>query len=252
MDFNRENFSQLLEKQDELRSENTRLKAKNKELREKVQYLIKKLFGRSSEKLNPDQMELLFEELRELQDALDASDEKLEELEEQPSRRGKRKPLKERVPEDLPVEKVVIVPEEVQASPELYKKIGEETLEELDVTPTRFFRRVIVREKYVKVADRAAPPVIAPAPQKLIPNSYASAGLIRHIILNKYCDHMPLYRQEMALKYRHGIEISRKTMGNWMYLIADWLALIYEALRQEIRQSGYMQIDETYIRYQDP
>ena len=51
----------------------------------------------------------------------------------------------------------------------------------------------------------------------------------------------------MALKYRHGIEISRKTMGNWMYLIADWLTLIYEALRNEIRQSGYIQADETFI-----
>ena len=192
MDLNRENFTQLLENRDELRSENARLKAENKELRAKVQYLIKKLFGRSSEKLNPDQMELLFEELRELQDALDASDEKLEELEERPSRRGKRKPLKERVPEDLPVEKVVIIPDEVQADPQSYKKIGEETLEELDVTPTRFFKRVIVREKYVKVADRSAAPVIAPAPKRLIPGSYASAGLIRYIILNKYCDHLPL------------------------------------------------------------
>ncbi len=56
----------------------------------------------------------------------------------------------------------------------------------------------------------------------------------------------------MALKYRHGIELSRKTMGNWMFLIADWLTLIYEALRNEIRQSEYMQIDETFIKYQDP
>ena len=87
--------------------------------------------------------------------------------------------------------------------------------------------------------------------KRLIANSYASAGLIRNIILNKYCDHLPLYRQQMTLKYRHGIEISRKTMGNWMYLIADWLTLIYEALRHEIRQSGYMQIDETFIKYQD-
>ena len=168
------------------------------------------------------------------------------------SRRGKRKPLKERIPEDLPVERVVIVPDEVKAAPECYKKIGEETVEELDVTPTHYFRRIIVREKYVKIAEREMPPVIAPAPERLIPNIYASAGLILSIILNKYCDHQPLYRQEMTLKYRHGIEISRKTMGNWMYLIADWLTLIYEALRNEIRQSGYMQIDETFIKYQAP
>ena len=260
MDFNRKNFDILLKKERDnattlevIQAENSQLKTEVRLLREKVQYLLKKLFGRSSEKLNPDQMELLLEELQEVQEALEQAEEKLdEELPVRESRRGKRKPLKERIPEDLPVERVVIVPDEVKAAPECYKKIGEETLEELDVTPTHYFRRIIVREKYVKIADREVPPVIAPAPERLIPNSYASAGLILSIILNKYCDHQPLYRQEMALKYRHGIEISRKTMGNWMYLIADWLTLIYEALRNEIRQSGYIQADETFIKYQDP
>ncbi|VGO11747.1 hypothetical protein PDESU_04820 [Pontiella desulfatans] len=245
MEFNRENFDKLL-------AQNTDQQVEIRLLHEKVRYLMNKIFGRSSEKLTPDQMELAFEELREMQDALDEAEEKLEELDEKKeSRRGKRKPLKERIPEDLPTERVVIVPDEVQADPQSYKKIGEETVEELDVTPTQYFRRIIVREKYIKVDDRNVAPLIAPAPKRLIPNSYASAGLIRSIILNKYCDHLPLYRQEMTLKYRHDIEISRKTMGNWMYLVADWLTLIYEALRNEIRQSGYMQIDETFIKYQD-
>ena len=252
MDFNRYNFDQVLEERSALGVENDQLKAENKRLREKVQYLLKQLFGRSSEKLNPDQMEWAFEELRELEDALRASDEQIEELEPKESRRGKRKPLSERVPADLPEERVVIVPDEVQAAPDQYKKIGEEILEELDVSPTRYFKRIIVREKYVKIDNREAPPVIAPAPPKLIPNSYASVGLILQIILNKYCDHLPLYRQEKILEYRHGIEISRKTMGNWMYLIADWLTLIYEALRQEIRASKYIQADETFIKYQNP
>ena len=253
MDFNRENFSLLLDQHDALRSEKEELETENRLLKEKVQYLLKKLFGRSSEKLSPDQMELLFEELHELQEALAlAEDQPEEEPPATESRRGKRKPLRERVPENLPVEQVVIIPDEVKAEPERYKKIGEEISRELDVVPTRYFIREIVREKFIEVDNREAPPVIAPAPEKLIPGSYASTGLILSIILGKYCDHLPLYRQEQILKIRHGIEISRKTMGNWMYLIADWLTLIYEALRNEIRQSGYMQIDETFIKYQDP
>lgn len=193
MDFNRENFEML-------QSENADLKVEIRLLHEKVKYLLKKLFGRSSEKLSPDQMELAFEELREVQNALDEAEEKLEQAEEpKESRRGKRRPLKERVPEDLPTERVVIIPDEVKARPECYKKIGEETLEELDVTPAQYFRRIIIREKYVKVADRSAAPVIASAPKRLIPNSYASAGLIRHIILNKYCDHrVPRERNGMV------------------------------------------------------
>lgn len=244
MDFSREKF-------DQLHAENEQLKSDNKALKERIQYLLNKLFGRSSEKLSPDQMEL-FDELCSQLDQLEPTEEDSEVAEDQKeSRRGKRKPLKERVPEDLPVERVVIVPDEVRETPELYKKIGEETIEELDVIPTRYFRRVIVREKYVLIDDREAAPVIAPAPERLIQNSYASAGLIAHIILNKYCDHLPLYRQEWILKYRHHIEISRKTMGNWMYLTANWLTMIYEALRNEIRQSGYIQADETVVKYQD-
>lgn len=253
MDFNRENFDLMVKERTALDTENDQLKTENRFLKEKVQHLLKKLFGRSSEKLSPDQMELLLDELQETQEALEAAEEaELNEAESVESRRGKRKPLKERVPEDLPVEQVVIIPAEVEENPGRYKKIGEETIRELGVVPTRYFIREIVREKFVKLDDREAPPLIAPAPEKLIPNSYASAGLIQDIILKKYCDHLPLYRQEQILKYRHGIEISRKTMGNWMYLIADWLTLIYEALRNEIRQSGYMQIDETFIKYQDP
>ncbi|MDF7809244.1 IS66 family transposase [Pontiellaceae bacterium B12219] len=195
---------------------------------------------------------LRIEELREVQDALDEATEKIEELDaEKESRRGKRKPLRERIPEDLPTERVILIPDEVKAAPECYKMIGEETVEELDVTPTQYFRRIIVREKYVKVDDRSAAPVIAPAPKKRIPNSYASVGLILHIILGKYCDHLPLYRQEQIFKSRYGVEISRKTMGNWMFLIADWLTLIYEALRNEIRETHYIQADETVIKYQD-
>ena len=253
MHFSRENFNQVTAKNDRLTVEIDRLATENKLLHEKVQYLMKKLFGRSSEKLSPDQMELLFEELREVQEALEQVDDEIEELEEKKeSKRGKRKPLSERVPEDLPVEEVVIIPEEVQENPELYKKIGEERLEELDVIPTRFFMRVIIREKYIKIDDRSAPPIVAPAPAKLISNSYASIGLIKHIILSKYCDHLPLYRQEFIFKHRFGVEISRKTMGNWMYLTADWLTLIYESLRKEIHKSHYIQADETFIKYQDP
>jgi len=252
MQFSRENFDQLLEERTACHSKIDQQDIEIRLLQEKVQCLMKKLFGRRSEKLSPDQMELLFEELQDAQDALEELSEEPEEIEEKESKRGKRKPLSERIPEDLPIEEVVIVPDEVQQNPGLYKKIGEERLEELDVVPTRFFKRVIIREKYVKIDDRAAPPIISPAQARLIPNSYASAGLVAHIILSKYCDHLPLYRQEYIFKYRFGVEISRKTMGNWMYLTANWLTLIYEALRNEIRESHYIQADETFIKYQDP
>jgi transposase len=152
----------------------------------------------------------------------------------------------------LPVEEVVIEPEEVLADPEAFKRIGEEVTEELDVVPTKFFKRRIVRPKYVRKADRSLPPVVAPAPKRIIENSYASAGLLTNIVLGKYADHLPLYRQAQINKTRFGVEISRQTMADWMYRLAQMLAMIYEAMREEIRSSTYLQIDETPVRYQNP
>ena len=253
MIFTRENFDQLLDERTTLRSQNDQLKTEVCLLQEKVQYLLKKLFGRSSEKLNPDQMQLALEELREAQNALELAESKTEDApEKKDSKRGKRKPLDARVPADLPTEFIVIEPDEVLENPELWKKIGEERSEQLDVTPTRFFKIITIRNKYKRIDDRSVPPIVAPAPKRLIENSYASAGLILHIILSKYCDHLPLYRQEQIFKQRYDVEISRKTMGGWMHLMANWLSLIYEALRNEIRASGYIQADETFIKYQDP
>ncbi|VGO19506.1 IS66 family transposase [Pontiella sulfatireligans] len=221
MVFSRENFDQLL-------GENANLKSEVSLLQEKVQCLMKKLFGRSSEKLSPDQLMLELEELRELQEALELAETKAELAEEEPaaSKRGKRKGLDARVPKDLPTETVIIDLDEVKANPELYKKIGEVRTVRLDVTPTRFFQTVTIRNKYKKRADRSVASLIAPAPKQLIENSYASVGLVLHIILSKYCDHLPLYRQEQIFKQRFGVEISRKTMGGWMYLVAQWLSLI--------------------------
>ena len=140
MVYTRENFNQLL-------AENANLKSEVNLLQEKVQCLMKKLFGRSSEKLSPDQLELELEELRELQEALELAEAKVELVEEEQkeSKRGKRKGLDARIPKDLPTEIIIIDPDEVLANPELYKKIGEMRTVKLDVTPTRFFQTITVR-----------------------------------------------------------------------------------------------------------
>ena len=86
----------------------------------------------------------------------------------------------------------------------------------------------------------------------MIENSFASVGLLLLILLGKYCDHLPLYRQEQIFKVRYGLQLSRKTMCDWVWQIAHQLAMIYEALREEIREAGYLQADETPVSYQDP
>jgi len=243
MDLTAENFKKL-------QAKNTRLEVENRFLKLKLQAVLGKLFGKSSEKISPDQLALEFGA-----DSVEPETPEAEaEVEEVavPRKKRKHKPLADRIPKNIPVEEVIIEPAEVLANPDAFRRIGEEVTEELDVVPPKFFKRRTIRPKYAYIADRSLPPVVAPAPKRMIENSYASVGLLTSIVLAKYADHLPLYRQAQINKTRFGVEISRQTMADWMYRLAQMLAMIYEAMREEIRTESYLQIDETPVRYQDP
>jgi len=222
------------------------LQTENKLLKQKNQLLLQRLFGRKSEKLDPLQLELLLGELARLE----ASTASTPADDDPPPRpRGPRGPRAPRLPEDLPTEEVVLDPDEVQRDPSAYRCIGQDVTEELDVTPAQYVRRLYIRRKYVAKADRQRPPIQAAMPPRLIEGGYASAGLLADIVIRKYVDHLPLYRQEQILKNRHGIELPRQTMSEWIREVADWLGPVYRHLRDELRKSGYLQVDETPVRY---
>lgn len=93
----------------------------------------------------------------------------------------------------LPVQETVVVePPAVQADPALYEKIGEERTFEVDVTPPKLFKREIVRPKYRHRLDRNRAPLLAPAPPRVVPGGFASAGLIAWALTAKFADHLPL------------------------------------------------------------
>ncbi len=237
---------EILRKQvDELSHELRALRAENFLLRQKNDLLLRRLFGSKSEKLDSKQMELLLgaltQEIKPDDDPTPPSGP--------PRPRGKRDRTKPRLPENLPVEEIVIDPPEVQQKPEDYRCIGQEVTEELDVTPTRYFRRRIIRRKYTSKKNRDKAPVIAKQSPRLIDNSYASVGLVVDVILQKYEDHIPLYRQERILNERYGIELPRKTMCDWMGTAANWCKPIYRLIAEGVRSDGYMQVDETPVKY---
>jgi transposase len=219
------------------------VEAENKLLRAKVQFLMNRLFGRSSEKLDPAQLML---------EMLNVPTEPPEDdpppSSPPPSSRRAPRERKPRIPEHLPTEDVVIEPEEVKEDPTAYERIGEEVTQELDVVPARYFRRRIIRPKYKKKSERAQAPLIASLPPRLVEGGYASAGLLTDIVVNKYLYHLPLYRQEQMFS-RHKIDLSRKTMDNWVEAAANWLSPIYARIRQELQCSGYLQVDETPVRF---
>ena len=147
------------------------------------------------------------------------------------------------MPAHLPVVEEVIVPEPVKACPDAWRCIGEEVTEQLDYEPAHFFRRRIVRRKYARKDHPFAAPILARL-DTLQDRCIAAPGLIAAVIVGKYCDHLPLYRQEQIFATRHGVQIPRQTMAQWMALAADWLRPIYETIRTGVLGGGYVQVDE--------
>jgi len=224
------------------------LQVENVLLRQKIDHLSRKLFGVSSEKLTSDQLQLLLE-------LAGAEEPKAEEPEEPEPPRAVSRPRKKskpRIPDHLPVMEEIIDPEPVKAQPEEWRCIGEEVTEQLDYEPAKFIRRRLVRRKYVHRTNKDFAPVIAPLPPCLQERCLATAGLLAQVVVSKYCDHLPLYRQQDIFKRRHGVELPRQTLCNWMALVADWLQPIYGHLREEVFQESYVQIDETPVRYLAP
>lgn len=165
---------------------------------------------------------------------------------------GEKRPLPAETFAHLPVKEVVVIaPAEVQADPAAFEQIGEERTFEVDVVPPQFFKREIVRTKHQRKADKTQAPVLAPAPARPVPGGYASAGLIAWVILSKYVEHQPLFRQEKNAE-RWGVRLPRQSMVEWVRIGSEWLEPIYEQMLAGLLKGNYLQADETPIRCNDP
>ncbi len=230
------------------RAEIAELKERLAQMEALIEWFKKQMFGSGKgEKQDALQMRLKLEELEQAREQLVqrqqiAYERKKPESAANPAERFEHLPVKEQV---------VIEPEEVKADPDLYVKIGEERGFEVDITPPKLFKREIVRPKYKHRIDRSRPPIIAPAPKRVIDNSYASAGLIAWVLLSKYRDHLPLYRQEKMFKRWNG-SIARQTLCDWVGAAAFLLEGIYATIKQQLLQCDYLQADETPIKFIDP
>jgi transposase len=219
-------------------------------LRQKLDALARRLFGVSSEALNPAQLQLLLQ-MPELavQPVLHPPTPLV--VEKRPPMPA-RKPRALRLPEHLPVVEEVIEPEPVKQKPEDWRCIGQEVSEQLDYEPGRFLRRRTIRKKYVHRKEVDTVPVIAPLPERLLDRSLPAVGLLVYLLVSKYCDHLPLYRLEQIFAQRYGVNLPRQTLARWVALAADWLKPIYEQIRTGVLAGGYVQMDETPIEYLAP
>jgi transposase len=231
--------------QTRLREENVGLKAENRLLRQKLDHYIRHYFGgQRNESLDKAQLELLLAGLSKVV-ALPAP----KPQSAQAPRPGNSHPVRRSLAEDkLETRELVIEPEEVKAQPDGWRKISEERTTQLDWVAPKIIKLVMIRPRYVK-EERFA---LAPLPPQPIEQGMASPGLLAQIIVSKYEFHQPLFRQEKMFTQQFGVDLSRKTMGNWVEQVAELVKPVYRAIRENLRSGNYLQADETPIRYLDP
>lgn len=214
----------------------------------RLQQIIKQLqrtqYGRRSERLDPDQLALGLEDL-------DADIAQI--IESRPA------PL---VTEPLPARRKAL-PEHLEREEQLLDvegedcarcggtlhPIGESVSEMLDWVPATLR---VIRIRRPKYACRKCETVAqAPAPERVIAGGLATPALLSHVLISKYCDHLPLYRQSQMFA-RQGVELERSTLAGWVGGACWWLDALHDSLGKNIFASDHLFADDTPLPVLDP
>lgn len=232
---------------------NQRLAQENELLKQRIDSLLRRIYGSKSEQIDPGQLELLLEgtEAKKPEAAGDA----VQEDEPAAPAKAPRKPRTNRLRksmESLPIVEERLVPPEVAANPTEYRKIREEITERLEMEPAQYRRRQFIREIYQRIDEPEEAPITPALPKPLLEGSVLSASLLADILDKKYCQHLPFYRQEWVLRHAHGLEISRNLLCHWHDVGAQWLEPLYKLMLSRLRSCTYLQGDETPVDYLEP
>jgi transposase len=213
-------------------------------LQHQLDQLLRHIYGKKSEKFVADANQSALE--FDLPVSINA-EKKKETITYEREKSSRESNHKGRLPfpEHLPrVEEIVMPLEDVSGM----KIIGQEVTERLECDPGKLFVRKFIRYKYAKENNEGV--VIAPLPSSPIEKGKVGASVLALIIIQKYVDHLPLYRQIEQFR-RMGMEIPASTMGDWVKTAAELIAPLYEALVKKILKSNYLQADETRIQVLD-
>jgi len=151
------------------------------------------------------------------------------------------------LPAHLPRIEVVIEPEGDLAG---CKRIGEEVTETLEYKAAELHVLRTIRPKYAKPDGEGV--LIAPMPAMPLPKCEAGASLLAHILVSKYVDHIPFYRLRQQFKRNNKIDFPASTIDGWFKGASALAAPVGMLMREMIKNSSYLQADETTIRVQDP
>jgi transposase len=225
--------------------------AQNERLLALLAKLRRMQFGRKSEKLPEDQLHFAFEEIAATLAANQAEAEKKSPPLRAKSTEARRK-ARGKLPAHLPRVEVVIEPGDTTCPccRGTMVVIGADISDRLDVIPAQY--QVLVTRR-PKLACRACEGMVvqAPAPERLIPGGLPTEGTVAQVLVSRYADHLPLYRQSQILA-RQGIEIGRDTLACWVGVAANELKPVVARLREILLGSVRLFADETTMPVLDP
>ena len=243
-DVERAEKARLIEERDQLAGQNDRL-------RQLIRQLQRMHFGRRSEKLDPDQLNLALEDLEQAVAAGEAEQEKADPALHK-ARAHQRRTSRGALPDHLPRVEVVIAPEATTCPccGGAMHVIGEDCSQRLDVIPAQYQVIVTRRPKYACRQCQEGV-VQAAAPARLIEGGLPTERMVAHVVVAKYADHTPLYRQAQILA-RQGIAIDRATLAFWVGYAAAEIKPLWRLLREDLLGSTKLFVDETTAPVLDP
>jgi transposase len=235
----------------QIATERDQLAVQNDRLRHLLRQLQRLQFGRRSERLDPDQLNLALEDLEQAVAKTEAEQEKADPALKR-TRTEKRRAVRGSLPEHLPRIEVVIEPEDT-ACPccgGTMQVIGEDRSQRLDMIPAQYQVVVTRRPKYACRQCQEGV-VQAPAPARLIEGGLPTERLVAHVLVTKYADHAPLYRQ-CQIMARQGIAIDRSVLAFWVGYAAAEVKPLWRLMREELLRSTKLFADETTAPVLDP
>lgn len=207
------------------------------------------LFGTKSERLSSDQYELALEDLEAAIAVVEAEDEHDEHAHSGPE--APRKTNRGSLPKHLPRIEEIIQPENIICECGCERHvIGEDVSERLDVVPSQF-RVIVTRRPKYACRDCENGIVQAPAKPHLIEGGLPTEATLATITVNKQGDHLPFYRQS-GIFARQGVHLDRSTLAAWQGRIAHEMTPIYERIKDHLKQSSKLFMDETPAPVLDP
>jgi transposase len=242
----------LRTERDTARSERDAARAEVEKLRLLIRQLQRGQFGRRSEKLDPDQLQLGLEDLEQTVAAAEAAQEGALRSSDAPRPPRSRRRNLGALPAHLPRIEVLVDVED-KSCPccgGTLHVIGEDTSEMLDIVPAQLRVKVIRRPCYACRACEEAV-VQAPAPERPITGGMASEALLAHVLVAKYADFLPLYRQAQIFA-RQGIALDRSTLCDWVGRACWWLEPLWRLLRRHVMSSTRIFADDTRLPVLDP